>query len=73
VFRAVTVPCDDAALCSAVDAALSRHVEVEASEAVAEHLQFGKEVALRASRRSSRSASRSRPPRWSGSSSTPAT
>jgi response regulator RpfG family c-di-GMP phosphodiesterase len=43
VFRAVTVPCDDAALCSAVDAALSRHVEVEASEAVAEHLQFGKE------------------------------
>jgi response regulator RpfG family c-di-GMP phosphodiesterase len=43
VFRAVGVPCDDAALLSAVDAALSRHVEVEATETIHEHLQFGKE------------------------------
>jgi response regulator RpfG family c-di-GMP phosphodiesterase len=46
VFRAVGVPCDDETLVTAVDAALSRHVEVEAAEAISEHLQFGKESLL---------------------------
>jgi response regulator RpfG family c-di-GMP phosphodiesterase len=43
VFRCVTMPCTPSALLSAVDAALSRHVEVEIAEAISEHLQFGKE------------------------------
>ena len=43
VFRCVTTPCSPVTLSSAVEAALSRHVEVEVAEAISEHLQFGKE------------------------------
>ncbi len=43
VFRCVTRPCDPAALLSAVDAALSRHEEVERAEAFSEELVFAKE------------------------------
>ncbi len=43
VFRCVSTPCTASALLSAVDAALSRHVEVEVAEAISEHLQFSKD------------------------------
>jgi response regulator RpfG family c-di-GMP phosphodiesterase len=43
VFRCVATPCTPGQLLSAVDAALSRHVEVEVAEAISEHLQFSKE------------------------------
>jgi len=43
VFRCVSAPCDPGALLSAVDAALSRHEEMERLESFSEELLFGKD------------------------------
>jgi response regulator RpfG family c-di-GMP phosphodiesterase len=43
VFRCLSAPCDPGALLSAVDAALSRHAEIERLESISEEILFGKD------------------------------